>query len=58
MKKIFPLLQRVTSSGNKILYIDGLRFFAVVSVFLFHFVDCYNDNNVIFKEKYEPRSPK
>lgn len=53
MKKIFFLLQRVTSSGNKILYIDGLRFFAVVSVFLFHFVDCYNDQNIIFKEKYD-----
>lgn len=43
--KMFNLLQRVTASGRKILYIDGLRFFAVVSVFIFHFIDFYTDHH-------------
>ncbi|MDP9956028.1 peptidoglycan/LPS O-acetylase OafA/YrhL [Epilithonimonas hungarica] len=43
--KIGPLLQRVTSSGEKLLYIDGLRFFAVMSVFIFHFIDHYDDHH-------------
>ncbi|MCD9855159.1 acyltransferase [Epilithonimonas sp. JDS] len=51
-EKILPLLQRVTSSGKKLLYIDGLRFFAVISVFLFHFIDYYDDQHVGFITKY------
>ncbi|WP_313374145.1 hypothetical protein [Chishuiella sp.] len=48
---LLNLLQRVTYTGKKILYIDGLRFFAVVSVFIAHFFDYYIDNNPAFNEK-------
>jgi Predicted acyltransferases len=51
-KTFFPLLQRITSSGEKLLYIDGLRFFAVISVFFFHFIDYYNDNHANSIKKY------
>lgn len=36
MQRIFGRLQRVTSSGKFIPEIDGLRFIAIASVFLFH----------------------
>lgn len=49
---LLKLLQRVTYTGNKILYIDGLRFFAVVSVFIAHFFDYYSDNYPAFDEKF------
>lgn len=37
------LLKRVTSSGNFIPYIDGLRFFAIMAVVLSHFNTYYKD---------------
>ncbi|MDQ0067922.1 acyltransferase family protein [Chryseobacterium lathyri] len=46
------LLQRVTSGGKKILYIDGLRFFCVITVFIEHFIDYYCDKNPFFAKKY------
>ncbi|MBB6372759.1 acyltransferase family protein [Chryseobacterium shigense] len=46
------LLQRVTAGGKKILYIDGLRFFCVITVFIEHFIDYYCDKNLFFAENY------
>lgn len=52
IKKIYPLLQRITSSGERLIYVDGLRFFAVISVFIFHFIDFYDDNNANFVSRH------
>lgn len=42
--KLFPkLLTRVTSSGEYLPFIDGLRFFSITMVILFHFFDYYRD---------------
>lgn len=46
------LLQRITSGGKKILYIDGLRFFCIITVFIEHFIDYYCDKNPIFEKTY------
>ena len=44
------LLERVTSSGNIIKYIDGLRFIAIVSVFICHFLANHEVNFPEIKE--------
>lgn len=48
----FKLLERITYNSKKILYIDGLRFIAVSSVFFAHFLDYYTDNNTYFNKKF------
>ena len=44
------LLERVTSSGNNIKYIDGLRFIAIASVFICHFLANHEVNFPEIKE--------
>ena len=44
------LLERVTSSGKIIKYIDGLRFIAVASVFICHFLANHEVNFPEIKE--------
>lgn len=46
------LLERVTSSGKIIKYIDGLRFIAVINVFICHFLANHMANFPDFEKQY------
>ncbi|MDY6026058.1 acyltransferase family protein [Bergeyella zoohelcum] len=47
------ILERVTGGGRVIKYIDGLRGFSVIMVFLCHFIAHHEVNFPDFHEKYQ-----
>jgi len=56
MTRLRKLLTRVTSSGQYIPFIDGLRFLSITMVILFHFFDYYKDRAYPYELSDETRN--